>query len=79
MAEVCNKAETELKLRTGVTQAARSVAGADARAGRRERGRSAAAGTGLSWAGPAVTVLAQAGCAHLGSVRGNITPRQRLH
>lgn len=67
--EVCNKAETWLKLRTGVTQAARSMAKAGARAGHRERGRSAAA----------VTVLAQAGCAHLGSVHRNITPWQRLH
>lgn len=75
VAEVCDKAETWLKLRTGVTQAARSVAGA----GCGKRGRGAAAGTGLSWAGPAVIILAQAGCAHLGSIRGNILPRQRLH
>lgn len=75
VAEVCDKAETWLKLRTGVTQAARSVAGA----GCGKRGHSATAGTGLSWAGPAVIILAQAGCAHLGSIRGNIMPRQRLH
>lgn len=78
VAEVCSKAEAWLKLRTGVTPAARSMAGTGTRAGCGDRGHGAVAGTGLGWAGPTVTVLAQAGCARPGSICGNITPRQRL-
>lgn len=70
--EVCKKAEAWLKLRTGVMPAARSVAGGWA------WGEGLQCRTGLGWAGPASTVLAQAGCAHLGSIHGNTTPWQRL-
>lgn len=51
--ELCNKAETWPKLRSGVMQDVRSMA----RAGCWERGQGGAAGTRLGWAGPAVAVL----------------------